>query len=104
MCGEWPDNVDVKEALDFHDPRLRDYTRTYDERRSSMEDIVEGALRLAAGRIFGQKLQEDHGEKDLLAAIQRLEEYRAEQKVGRRGEGGTISAGRKNPRQVDPQA
>lgn len=80
-CGEWPDNMDVKEALDFHDPQLRDYTRTYDERRSSMEDIVEGALRLAAGRIVGQKLQEDHGEKDLLAAIRRLEEYRAEQKA-----------------------
>lgn len=80
-CGEWPDDVDVKDALDFHDPRLRDYTRTYDERRSSMEDIIEGALRMAAGRIVGQKLQEDHGEKDLLAAIRRLEEYRAEQRA-----------------------
>jgi hypothetical protein len=80
-CGDWPDATDVTDALDFHDPRLRDYTRTYDERRSSIEDIVEGALRLAAGRIVGQKLQEDHGEKDLLAAIRRLEEYRAEQKA-----------------------
>jgi hypothetical protein len=80
-CGEWPDDRDVKDALDFHDPRLRDYTMTYDERRSSMEDIVEGALRMAAGRIVRQKLQEDHGEKDLLGAIRRLEEFRAEQKA-----------------------
>jgi hypothetical protein len=36
---------------------------------------------LAAGRFVKQKLQEDHGEKDLLQAIRRLEEYRAEQKA-----------------------
>lgn len=80
-CGDWPEAADVTSALDFHDPQLRDYTRTYDERRSSIEDIVEGALRLAAGRIVRQKLQEDHGEKDLKQAIRRLEEHRAEQRA-----------------------
>lgn len=77
-CGDWPDDNEVREALDFHDPRLRDYTRQYDERSSAIEDIVEGALRLAAARLLRQDLQERHGEKDLLEGIRRLEHYHAE--------------------------
>ncbi|TIQ35967.1 MAG: hypothetical protein E5X48_11115 [Mesorhizobium sp.] len=77
-CGDWPDDNEVREALDFHDPRLRDYTKPHDERSSAIEDIVEGALRLAAGRLLRQDLQERHGEKDLLEGIRRLDHYHAE--------------------------
>ncbi|WP_192182173.1 hypothetical protein [Mesorhizobium amorphae] len=80
-CGEWPDQDDVKDVLDFHDPRLRDHGLPYDERADAIEDIVEGALRLAAGRLLRQTLQEGHGEKDLLEGVRRLEHHRAEMRA-----------------------
>lgn len=82
-CGAWPDRTDIQDALDFHDPRLRDYNLTYDQRAfdRAIEGIVEGSLRLAAGRILAQTLQEGHGEKDLLEGVERLEHYRAEMRA-----------------------
>jgi hypothetical protein len=74
--GAWPSSSDIEEALKFREDR--DYSRPHDERADAIEDVVSGALRMAAGRIVNQKLQADHGENELMRGIERIERHREE--------------------------
>lgn len=92
--GVWPSSSEVQEILNFHDPRLRDYSLPYDEMAHAIERIARGSLRMAAGRLVSQQLQADHGENEMLDGIREIEEFRIERRAKRAAE---MKAARKTP-------
>lgn len=78
-CGVWPSSEEVSEILSFREsPHPRDLI--YDLERA-IEEVTKGALRFAAGRLVDQRMQADHGEKELLAGVDRIERYREEMRA-----------------------
>lgn len=77
--GVWPHGEDIKEILSFRDPDLHQYR--YRELEDAIETVVSGSLRMAAGRLLGQRLQADHGQKELLQGVDWIERYREEQRA-----------------------
>ena len=76
--GFWPSTSELQQILSFRDPRLKDYRLPYDEMANAVEDVVSGALRMAAGRLLFEKLQADHGNKELIEGVNRIEQHRKE--------------------------
>lgn len=77
--GDWPHGEDIKEILSFRDPDLHQYR--YRELEDAIETVVSGSLRMAAGQLLGQKLQADHGQKELLQGVDWIERYREERRA-----------------------
>jgi hypothetical protein len=78
--GSWPADHDVAAILDSSSPQSRDFSLPHDERQFTIDLMVSGALRLAAARLLSQKLQESHGEKELLEGVRAYEREREERR------------------------
>jgi hypothetical protein len=71
-AGHWPPAFELSEMLriDEQDVKGSDF---WINRHYAKEQMVSGALRLTAGRLVEQKLQEGHGEREMMDGFRSLE-------------------------------
>ena len=83
--GHWPESHAIQSALEFDEPSpaLDAPDSHWDEWgvKSAELDVCRASLRIAAARILGQKLQEDHGHNDLRSAVDALERAREKRRA-----------------------
>lgn len=69
------------------------------QRQDAVEQMISGSLRVAAGRLLQQSLQEDHGDKQLNDGFRYLEQLHAERRKEREDvERAARAAARAKPR------
>ncbi len=76
QVGQWPTSWEFERALSIR--RSYDTDSSDWERRHYEEDVVRGALQVAASRLVGQLTQESRGRSDMSDGIRELERLREE--------------------------
>ena len=84
--GDMPANYSVSNTLRLREEELTEYESFNSQRRLAMEQMMSGALQVAASRMLGQRLQVDQGEKEMQSAYRDLENLYEERRKQREAE------------------
>lgn len=100
--GDMPSDASVANTLQLQHEELTEYESFRSQRKLAMEQMVSGALRVAASTLLGQRLQIDHGEKEMQSAYRELEriheERRKQREVAERAARARATPQRKPPK------
>lgn len=80
--GHWPTSFEMEEALSIRQKERPN--ETYDEYwewQHAQEDIMRGALQVAASRLVGQLTQEHRGRSDMMDGVRELDRIRDERRA-----------------------
>lgn len=71
--GRVPSDAAVANTLMLKHEEVTEYESFRSQRKLAMEQMISGALRVAAARMLDQRLQIDHGEKEMQSAYLSLD-------------------------------